>query len=38
VKIGNDGIEGEDAPAYEMTGSLLGDADAEELNDKVEEL
>ena len=38
VKIGNDGYDGEDAPVYETTGSLIGDNDADELNDKVEEL
>lgn len=38
VKIGNDGFDGDDAPVYETTGSIIGDADAEELNDKVEEL
>ena len=37
VKIG-EGNDGDDAPIYETTGSLIGDAEAEELNDKVEEL
>lgn len=37
VKIG-EGNDGDDAPNYETTGSLIGDAEAEELNDKVEEL
>lgn len=36
VKIGDP--DGDEAPAYETTGSLIGDAEAEELNDKVEEL
>lgn len=39
VKIGNDGgYEGDEAPAYETTGSLIDGNEAEELNDKVEEL
>lgn len=37
VKIG-DGYDGDDAPVYETTGSIIGDAEADELNDKVEEL
>jgi hypothetical protein len=35
VKIGEDG---DDAPQYETTASLIGDTEADELNDKVEEL
>jgi len=38
VKIGEDRYDGDDAPVYETTGSIIGDAEADELNDKVEEL
>ena len=40
VKIGDKdaGYDGDDAPIYEATGSLIGDTEADEINDKVEEL
>lgn len=38
LKIGSNEGDEDDAPNYETTGSLIGDTEAEELNDKVEEL
>ena len=38
VKIGSNEENEEDVPNYETTASLIGDTEAEELNEKVEEL